>query len=202
MSEERKSVAHSKIFSYWKDKAITADGSVVDEDGNPATVPVVEYWTEPCCWACGKRVYGLSEYKSYESNLIGSRIRMLYDYAKTRRVLERCHIVPHALGGSDEDPANMFLLCHDCHLESPDNANEKYFLRWVYKMRTEKVFSGDHIRIDVKQAMKQLAEEGAFWGKDVLSGDAEKMGEDVVLQHGGTHLPTIISSYLETCNDL
>ena len=201
MNEERKYIAHSKIFSYWKDKAITANGSVVDETGDPVTVPVVEYWTEPCCWACGRQVFGLEKYATYESNLSGDRVRMLYDYGKTRRVLERCHIVPHALGGSDKDPSNLFLLCHDCHASSPDMANPKYFLRWVYKMRTEKVFVGDRVRIDVHEVMELRKEEAEFWEKDPMSGNVHELGENAVKHAGGSYISTIVSGYLESCQN-
>lgn len=53
------------------------------------------------CWCCGKRGYQ-----------------------------ERAHIVARSLGGS-EDPENMFLLCADCHVNSPDTVNPRAFVSWV-----------------------------------------------------------------------
>lgn len=43
--------------------------------------------------------------------------------------LERCHIIPRALGGSDE-PSNLVLLCSRCHLEAP-NINDPRFM-WIW----------------------------------------------------------------------
>lgn len=31
--------------------------------------------------------------------------------------LERCHIIPSSLGGTD-NPCNLILLCHRCHKEA------------------------------------------------------------------------------------
>lgn len=35
------------------------------------------------------------------------------------RNLQRCYIVPHALGGKDE-PSNIVLLCERCHADGPN----------------------------------------------------------------------------------
>lgn len=53
------------------------------------------------CWCCGKQGYQ-----------------------------ERCHIVPHSLGGLDT-PANLFLLCSACHVLSPDTLSPDWFFRWI-----------------------------------------------------------------------
>lgn len=49
---------------------------------------------------------------------------------KSQPKLERCHIVPNALGGKDE-PSNYVLLCADCHRESPDHIDPKYMWEWI-----------------------------------------------------------------------
>jgi len=54
------------------------------------------------CWRCG-----------YEKNL------------------ERCHIIPHALGGLDE-PANIVLLCKRCHAEGPNVTDPEIMWDWIY----------------------------------------------------------------------
>jgi len=46
-----------------------------------------------------------------------------------KRKLQRCHIIPRALGGS-EDPSNLVLLCAQCHSEAP-NVNDSEFM-WVW----------------------------------------------------------------------
>jgi len=46
------------------------------------------------------------------------------------RALQRCHIVPHSLGGTDQ-PSNLVLLCGRCHLENPNTSDPKYFWMWL-----------------------------------------------------------------------
>jgi ribosomal protein L37E len=53
------------------------------------------------CWRCG-----------YKSNL------------------ERCHIIPHSLGGSDSTD-NLVLLCRRCHRESPNVKDPSFIWRWL-----------------------------------------------------------------------
>ena len=55
--------------------------------------------------------------------------------------LERCHILAESLGG-DGYADNLFLLCEECHKESPDTTNRDAFFRWVYKKR--KGYSNGH----------------------------------------------------------
>jgi hypothetical protein len=45
-------------------------------------------------------------------------------------LLERCHLVPHALSGPDS-PDNLVLLCGRCHRDAPDVGNAEYMLRWI-----------------------------------------------------------------------
>ena len=44
--------------------------------------------------------------------------------------LERCHIIPHALGGSN-DASNLVILCHDCHIECPDVDDKNFMFQWI-----------------------------------------------------------------------
>jgi len=44
--------------------------------------------------------------------------------------LERCHIVPEALGGKDE-PSNLVLLCHRCHLDNPNITDPEIMWDWI-----------------------------------------------------------------------
>jgi HNH endonuclease len=44
--------------------------------------------------------------------------------------LERCHIIPHSLGGS-EDPENLVLLCGRCHREAPNVADPSFMWIWL-----------------------------------------------------------------------
>lgn len=46
------------------------------------------------------------------------------------RQLQRCHIVPRALGGSEE-PRNLVLLCGQCHAEAPNVADPDFMWKWL-----------------------------------------------------------------------
>ena len=46
--------------------------------------------------------------------------------------LQKCHIVPHSLGGKDS-PENLVLLCARCHREAP-NVSDPTFI-WVWLRR-------------------------------------------------------------------
>ena len=48
---------------------------------------------------------------------------------------QRCHIVPHMLGGKDE-PCNYVLLCTDCHNEAPDVNCADDMWKWIKSNRT------------------------------------------------------------------
>jgi len=51
----------------------------------------------------------------------------------TRKVpLQKCHIVPDALGGVDA-PENLVLLCLRCHREAPDVADTAFMWTWLRK---------------------------------------------------------------------
>ncbi len=47
-----------------------------------------------------------------------------------KRNLHRCHIVPRALGGSEE-PSNLVLLCAQCHAEAPNVADPAFMWLWL-----------------------------------------------------------------------
>ena len=44
--------------------------------------------------------------------------------------LERCHIIPASLGGKDE-PSNLVLLCHRCHLDNPNITDPEIMWDWI-----------------------------------------------------------------------
>lgn len=44
--------------------------------------------------------------------------------------LERCHIIPHSLGGYDV-PSNYVLLCKECHSEAPNISNNNNMWDWI-----------------------------------------------------------------------
>ncbi|MFC1684118.1 HNH endonuclease [Pseudomonadota bacterium] len=47
-----------------------------------------------------------------------------------KRLLQRCHIIPRALGG-EESPSNLVLLCGQCHAEAPNVADANFMWVWL-----------------------------------------------------------------------
>ena len=99
------------IIDYWYGKHILPDGRISDRIGNG--IPILIDKGEINCWAC--------------------------DTPEECCKLERCHILAESLGG-DGYADNLFLLCEDCHKESPDTTNREAFFRWVYKKRKKFAF--------------------------------------------------------------
>ncbi|WP_314591613.1 HNH endonuclease [Paenibacillus terrigena] len=100
----------SKIFEHWMDW--------YDRKGYD--------WGEPCCWACGK--HWEDKYDIKKSGATRGEIIKNWD----RVPLQRCHIVARQFGGSDE-PANLFLMCSDCHDKAPNTKSVEAFLMWTEK---------------------------------------------------------------------
>lgn len=86
------------------------------------TPEIVQYWesivyegdlgTDWCdahtrCWRCG-----------YKSSL------------------DRCHIIPKSLGGSDGCD-NLVLLCKSCHREAPNCPDSKYMWEWIKQTKVD-----------------------------------------------------------------
>lgn len=130
---------HSDIFNYYKDKCITEDGELAIEigyDGYDSTkattsnsIPVIEDWGEPCCFACNSWTEVAIENPDDD-------LKQLWDSPIVRKNLQRAHIIPDALGGTDT-PSNLFCLCRRCHRDSPDTIYKREFFRWVYLRRKE-----------------------------------------------------------------
>ena len=54
-------------------------------------------------------------------------------WESTKGKLERAHIIPHSLDGSN-DVSNYVLLCKKCHSSAPNVKDREYFLSWVKKV--------------------------------------------------------------------
>jgi hypothetical protein len=77
---------------------------------------IVEYWS------CHQSECGLS--------VDWAEAALLCWRCAHKRQLQRCHIVPRALGGSEE-PCNLVLLCRQCHAEAPNVADPDFMWTWL-----------------------------------------------------------------------
>lgn len=91
---------------------------------------------EPVCPVCGytspEDIWGVSCAKK-EEDIKKTHWRELY---KTQNsLLERCHIIPHSLGGSD-DIFNLYLMCQKCHNLMPNTIYYDDFFIWASVQRS------------------------------------------------------------------
>lgn len=72
---------------------------------------------EPICFACGYHAEYWDRHKLSEEKW-------------NKSSLDRAHIKPKSLGGSDTVD-NLVLLCSRCHKEAPDYVDSKEMLNWI-----------------------------------------------------------------------
>lgn len=145
----------AQIFDHWKDR-FGELGIFVD-------------WGEPSCWACGFH-YG-SKYDIKRSDANWNEIFAGWN----RMPLQRCHIVPRSLGGTDE-PSNLFLMCRECHDLAPNTAVPDIFFAWVrsqsfYKREADKIHEALRafgVTEDRHEKLTQVIESAGFkaWIRD------------------------------------
>jgi hypothetical protein len=136
----------------------------------PTRGKILEHWKtwleqeeinllHPCCWACGRNWHTAPPLK--EENPSWNQIKTVWDIQQ----LERCHIRPQSLGGSNE-PSNLFLMCRECHDRAPDVASREYFFLWVnrqsqIKRRTEQL--KEAWAVFVNGPFDEEAAKGLLW---------------------------------------
>ncbi|MCV6636236.1 HNH endonuclease signature motif containing protein [Candidatus Albibeggiatoa sp. nov. NOAA] len=103
-----------------------------------------------------------------------------------KRSLQRCHIVPHALGGSEE-PNNLVLLCSQCHAEAPNVADSEFMWTWLRSHAVS--FYGSY------WYSRGLQEFEFIYGRKPLSRFFEKNESSLLPK-----LNTIISKYMNQTN--
>jgi hypothetical protein len=117
---------HYEIASYWKNSGLKVreDGTLSADEGSSKFV-VVGNLDEVRCMACGRKVtihaQSTDPMKRWNSSPVKNR-------------LQKCHIIPQSLGGTDE-PDNLVCLCGMCHKLSPDTSNPATFWRWFFDRR-------------------------------------------------------------------
>ena len=135
------------------------------------------------------------EVKDYEE-LANKSPQKLYDSPKVKSEYNRCHIIPRQAGGSN-DPSNLFLLCEECHEESPDTLNPKNFFKWVYKKRKNE---SRPFGRDVKRFTIKFFEDCIEKGKNPFTCKPEKA-------KGYTHgarvsESTLVMALADTCDSI
>lgn len=75
--------------------------------------------------------------------------------SKKGLLLERCHITPHALGGSNT-PDNYVLLCKECHASAPNINSKTAMWDWIKSNRIPFGYTGTY---KIMKAFQRLASE-------------------------------------------
>ena len=181
--------SHYVIFEYWKDKVICENGNI-SSDISDKGVEVITDWGEPCCWACGKPIIG--DYEKNRNREEKFDFKKLWNDIDVKSKLNRCHIVPGALGGEDV-PENLFLLCEDCHEKSPDTMKANSFFRWVYDMRKTHCFGIESPGVMFEKLKNGLSRRGldsiltSEWRPQMTSEEIKQSLSEYMQQHTCTH---------------
>jgi len=114
MSQKRNMPSRQKIADYWSASKEGQDHILRIRDTYHVDVSDLLCIENdiPHCWACN--VTSVSASSSYNDSYLG---------------LDRCHIIPKALGGPDA-VENLVLMCTRCHNDSPDTIDESIFWKW------------------------------------------------------------------------
>lgn len=158
---------HSEIAGYWMNKFIHPDGSVTDKPDGEGMLMCMDVG-EPECFICGKSPMCEPDfsYKRHKKLLHSDNFLRVWDMAVCKRILERAHIIPYALGGEDK-PSNMVCLCKRCHKNAPNTNDYDAFIRYIYDERT----SGRYvmgIAADNMQKLYCLMLESGITNEDVM----------------------------------
>jgi Zn finger protein HypA/HybF involved in hydrogenase expression len=87
--------------------------------------------------------------------------------------LERCHIIPDSLGGSDS-PDNYVLLCKSCHEEAPNINNSNDMWCWIKSNYMPLSFYGTY-KIRKALIMFKQTEGYSFFDKALTIKDFDKV---------------------------
>lgn len=151
-----------QVFEYWKER-IFEKGFFID-------------WGEPSCWACGESWNGRYDIK----NPNASHEKILNAWEKAP--LQRCHIVPASLGGTD-DESNLFLMCKQCHDLAPNTSFPEIFFQWARNQSNIKRFNQEMQEcLEIFNISKELCSELI----DISKTEKYKAWSDI---HGGIHRP-------------
>lgn len=197
MKKDNFNTRHSEIFDYWKDKDITPEGNVVLSSENVKNaIPVIYDWGEPMCCACGKTDCKIFDKKRYENDL-ENNIGAIWNYSESKSLLNRCHIKPRSIGGSD-NPFNLFLLCEECHIEAPDTTNPQNFLSWVYEKRmAEKSINGFYIGKIANDFIRLCG----IRNKNPKTVNLECAGKNIFSHSGKVSQSSVVYAMVDSCEN-
>jgi hypothetical protein len=151
---------------------------------------------EPSCWAC--RRWWNTKYDVQDSKASWDDLKKLWDKVAP---LQRCHIIPRSLGGTD-DASNLFLMCRECHDLAPDTNSREMFFKWVESQNWCKRWDAE-IQENL-QAFGVKKEDLPLINTIITSSEFERWAKDKMGIHGNQKgyglelkVSTLIASALE-----
>lgn len=132
-----------KIYQYW----VTVGQARLKELLGEVPSQLLYLDTEhPECFACGRPA------KTVKNP------RDVRDYWNKSKRLEKCHIIPACLGGTNT-VENLVMMCRDCNMSNPETNSELYFWLWF---KTRKTFTFFRVDDWVYETMKTLCNDVEF----------------------------------------
>jgi 5-methylcytosine-specific restriction endonuclease McrA len=135
---------------------------------------------EPCCFACG--------FDAVRCDVSSEG----WDGWETA-ALDRCHLVPRALGG-DESPSNLVLLCRPCHRDAPNVGDPSYMLRGI----TERESWFEHMWTFIRSAFERadLRSTVNTFSRAELD-ESDRVLRDLLRRWTGSHRGYVTDASLE-----
>ncbi len=171
----------SSIAKYWL-KEHLEPYSKIEQLSDFQKKLALQDWGEPSCWACGMW-RNTSDCTDPDAS-----VATIFKSWNGAKFLERCHIIPRMLGGTDEC-SNLVLLCKQCHKESPDVKSTKFMKRWI----TQRKPHGSSFIEALSEISKEAIQYASNNHKDFIEYLYENAG-----QHGGQIADTT-KAYLIEC---
>lgn len=137
LTNKKSRPSHSQIVEYWKGKYISKDFEIIGHYEEGAD-PVIENYDMPSCMACGYNNQKICFNPKYNKYLSQDKVSFsIWNLPESKCILQRCHITPRMVGGENQ-VSNYFLLCKECHQESPDYLDTKFFFAYIRYVRYKK----------------------------------------------------------------
>jgi len=171
--EQQEEVARSSIPSkasiaqHWFDQMETMEFEKIMASSPWKRLVRVDCY-EPACWACG-----------YYDGIVDLEGTGRWSTWNKADFLQRCHIVPKSMGGSNNHD-NLFLMCRTCHDLAPDSIHPKQFYKWVEKRK-------DHWQYRMEE-MQDTLEIFDLNPNDFLDEQGEIVDLGALFEETGLHL--------------
>jgi HNH endonuclease len=177
----------------------TATQVTVNRRRMPAPHKIAEYWCSPEGIERLRRVGGdgisfvvdLGEASCFACHWFRPTefdgVDIVKAWTLSRTGLQRCHLVPHDKGGTDE-PDNLLLLCPACHFGAPDTLDPDVMLRWAvgYESWLERLIA--RVEREARRAGLDPADQGWL---DLVPGAVEQVRREAVSSPGRWRLAAV-----------